>query len=162
MSLRILLLFGPNLNRIERRNPALYGSLSLQQIKHQLQASFANSNVTIDLRHSNCEGELIDILQEYSERSGGILFNPGALTHYSYALRDAIADVRCPVIEVHFSNIHAREPFRHQSVTAGSCKGIIAGFGPVGLKMGIMALLDTELAEPVFGQPPLNAPTTVK
>lgn len=162
MSLRILLLFGPNLNRIERRNTALYGSLSLQQIKEQLQESFARSNVTIDLRHSNCEGEHIDILQEYSEKSAGILFNPGALTHYSYALRDAIADVRCPVIEVHFSNIHAREPFRHQSVTAASCKGIIAGFGPVGLNMGITALLGTELAEPSGDQARRNAPRTIE
>jgi 3-dehydroquinate dehydratase-2 len=136
-----LLLFGPNLNRIERRDPALYGSLSLNQIQEQLRATFASSEIVLELRHSNCEGQLIDILQEYSDTAAGILFNPGALTHYSYALRDAIADVICPVIEVHFSNIHARESFRQQSVTAASCKGVITGFGAHGLELGIRALL---------------------
>jgi 3-dehydroquinate dehydratase-2 len=136
-----LLLFGPNLNRIERRDPSLYGSSSLQQIHEGLQEAFAPSDVALDLRHSNCEGQLIDILQEYSDRAAGILFNPGALTHYSYALRDAIADVACPVIEVHFSNIHARESFRQHSVTAASCKGVIAGFGARGLELGLRALL---------------------
>jgi 3-dehydroquinate dehydratase-2 len=136
-----LLLFGPNLNRIERRNKSLYGSLTLRQIHEELQERFASSDVVLDLRYSNCEGQLIDILQEYSDKAAGILFNPGALTHYSYALRDAITDVECPVLEVHFSNIHARESFRQHSVTAASCKGVIAGFGALGLELGIRALL---------------------
>lgn len=147
MSKLFLLLFGPNLNRIERRDPSLYGSLSLQQIQERVQQLFEPSGVVIELRHSNCEGQLIDILQEYSDKAHGILFNPGALTHYSYALRDAIADVQCPVIEVHFSNIHAREPFRQHTVTAASCTGVIAGFGAKGLELGIKALLGGELTE---------------
>jgi 3-dehydroquinate dehydratase-2 len=137
-----LLLFGPNLNRIERRNKSLYGSLTLRQIHEELQERFASSDVVLDLRHSNCEGQLIDILQDYSDKAAGILFNPGALAHYSYALRDAITDVECSVIEVHFSNVHAREPFRQHSVTAASCKGVIAGLGARGLELGIRALLE--------------------
>jgi 3-dehydroquinate dehydratase-2 len=137
-----LLLFGPNLNRIERRNKSLCGSLTLRQIHEELQELFASADVALDLRHSNCEGQLIDILQEYSDKAAGILFNPGALAHYSYALRDAITDVECSVIEVHFSNVHAREPFRQHSVTAASCKGVIAGFGARGLELGIRALLE--------------------
>jgi len=146
MSKRFLLLFGPNLNRIERRDPSLYGSLSLQQIQERLQALFPPSEVTVELRHSNCEGTLIDILQEYSDKANGILFNPGAFTHYSYALRDAIADVQCPVIEVHLSNIHARESFRNHSVTAASCAGVVAGFGAKGFELGLRALLNLQLS----------------
>jgi 3-dehydroquinate dehydratase-2 len=138
-----LLLYGPNLNQIEKRDPSLYGSLSLARIEEEVRKRFAERDVHIESRHSNHEGTLIDILQEHSEKVDGILFNPGALTHYSYALRDAIADVRCPVIEVHFSNIHAREPFRHTSVTAASCKGVIAGLGWYGLVLGISALLES-------------------
>ena len=130
----ILLLFGPNLNRIERRNNSLCGSLTLRQIHEELQERFAPSDVVPDLHHSNREGRLIDILEECSDKAAGILFNPGALTHYSYALRDAKTDVKCPVLEVHFSNIHARESLRQHSVTAASCKGVIAGFGASGLE----------------------------
>lgn len=137
-----LLLYGPNLNQIEKRNPALYGSLSLAGIESEVQRYFAGQDIHVHTRHSNHEGMLIDILQEHSEKVDGILFNPGALSHYSYALRDAIADVRCPVIEVHFSNIHAREEFRHTSVTAASCRGVIAGLGWYGLVLGILALRD--------------------
>lgn len=141
MNKHILLLFGPNLNRIERRSQSLYGTLSLFEIGERLNAIFSADDVTLEIRHSNCEGALIDILQEYSDKCGGILFNPGAFTHYSYALRDAIADTQCPVIEVHFSNIHAREAFRQHSVTAASCRGVIAGFGWHGLEMGIAEIL---------------------
>lgn len=136
-----LLLYGPNLNQIEKRNSTLYGSLSLPGIEAEVLRHFTGHDVQLHTRHSNHEGALIDILQEHSEKVDGILFNPGALSHYSYALRDAIADVRCPVIEVHLSNIHAREEFRHTSVTAASCRGVIAGLGWYGFVLGISALL---------------------
>jgi 3-dehydroquinate dehydratase-2 len=137
------------INRIERRNQSLYGTLSLLDIGEKLQTVFAPESVTIEIRHSNCEGALIDILQEYSDKCVGIVFNPGALTHYSYALRDAISDTTCPVIEVHFSNIHARDPFRQHSVTAASCRGIIAGFGWHGVQMGIAEILRLSSEEAV-------------
>ena len=145
MKKHILLLFGPNLNRLESRSKSLYGSLSLSEIGAHLQNIFKQSDVALEIRHSNCEGTLIDILQEHSEKCTGIVFNPGAFTHYSYALRDAITDVQCPVIEVHFSNIHARESFRQHSVTAASCKGIIVGFGWRGLEMAIADILRREV-----------------
>ena len=138
---QILILLGPNLNRLERRDPSLYGSLSLSEIEERLRELFKEPDLVLEVRHSNCEGALIDILQDYSERCAGILFNPGAYTHYSYALRDAIADVQCPVIEVHLSNIHARDSFRHQSVTAARCKGVIVGVGWRGLEMGIREIV---------------------
>ena len=139
----ILLLFGPNLNIVEKRNPTLYGTMSLKEMEASVKARFEDSDVEIVSRQSNSEGVLIDTLQEYSEQALGIIVNPGALGHYSYALGDAIADVKCPVVEVHLSNIHAREVFRHQSVTAASCKGVIAGFGWTGLVLGVSALLES-------------------
>ena len=139
----ILLLFGPNLNQIEKRDPALYGGRSLQEIVTAVRESVTAKDISIEYRHSNSEGVLIDILQEYSESALGIVFNPGALSHYSYALMDAIKDVRCPVIEVHFSNIHAREPFRHHSVTAAACSGVIAGFGWQGLALAVSHILSS-------------------
>mgnify|MGYP006270317539 CR=1 FL=1 len=142
MNKLILLLFGPNLNIIEKRNPSLYGNVSLKEIEALVRKRFEGEGVEIRSFQSNSEGILIDTLQEYSEKAHGIIFNPGALSHYSYALRDAIADVKCPVIEVHVSNIHAREAFRHQSVTAASCKGVIAGLGWEGLSLAVSALLE--------------------
>jgi 3-dehydroquinate dehydratase-2 len=91
---------------------------------------------------SNHEGDVVDALQAYSERAIGIVCNPGALSHYRYALRDAISDCRCPVIELHFSNIHAREELRRYSVTAAACKGLIAGMGWAGLVAGVSSILD--------------------
>lgn len=141
-SQRILLLFGPDLNQIEKRDPSCYGSLSLDEIVARVRRHFKLDNITIDMRCSNHEGDLIDAIQENSESAIGIVCNPGALSHYSYALRDAISDCRCPVIEVHFSNIHAREEFRRQSVTAAACKGVIAGMGWAGLVAGVSSILD--------------------
>jgi 3-dehydroquinate dehydratase-2 len=136
-----LLLFGPNLNRVEKRNPALYGTLSLAQIKDAVRESLADLSVELEMRQSNSEGTLIDTIQEFAEKVDGIVFNPGALAHYSYALRDAITDAACPVVEVHFSNIYARESFRHESVTAASCKGVISGLGWFGLALGIRSIV---------------------
>ena len=135
-----LLLFGPNLNQIEKRDAKLYGALSLAEIARRTQEHFQGQGVEVVLKSSNCEGELIDILQEFSEKAAGIIFNPGALSHYSYALHDAILDVQCPVVEVHFSNIHAREDFRRTSVTAPACDGVVAGFGWAGVITAIASL----------------------
>lgn len=137
-----LLLYGPNLNRLGLRDPALYGTMSLEQIECAVGQALASMNIEVQTSQSNTEGVLIDTIQEAAGRVEGIIFNPGALAHYSLALRDAIDDAACPVVEVHFSNIHARESFRHQSVTAAACKGVIAGFGWYGLVMGIHALLN--------------------
>lgn len=139
-----LLLFGPNLNQIEKRDSALYGTLSLSDIARRVQEHFEAQSVQVVMKTSNHEGELIDILQEFSERATGIVINPGALSHYSYALHDAILDVRCPVVEVHFSNIHGREEFRRTSVTAAACDGVIAGFGWTGLIAAISSVLSRE------------------
>lgn len=139
-----LLLFGPNLNQIEKRDSTLYGNLSLAEITKRVQAHFEEEGVKVVMRCSNHEGELIDTLQEYSEQAAGIVFNPGALSHYSYALHDAILDVRCPVVEVHFSNIHGREEFRRTSVTAPACDGVIAGLGWAGLIAAISSIKFTQ------------------
>lgn len=136
-----LLLFGPNLNQIEKRDASLYGSLSLVEIAKRVEEHFEDRGVRVVMRCSNHEGVLIDTLQEFSEQAAGIIFNPGALSHYSYALHDAILDVRCPVIEVHFSNIHAREEFRRTSVTAPACDGVVAGLGWKGLIAAVSSLL---------------------
>jgi 3-dehydroquinate dehydratase-2 len=119
----------------------MYGSLTVQEIHAEVQRLTTGLGVTVAVQQSNSEGELIDHLQEASQSCGGVVFNPGALSHYSYALRDAISDMQCPVIEVHFSNIHARESFRHTSVTASVCRGVIVGLGWFGVVLGIQALL---------------------
>ncbi len=136
-----LLLFGPNLNQLEKRDASLYGSLSLAEISQRVQDHFEADGVRVVMRCSNHEGVLIDTLQEFSEQATGIIFNPGALSHSSFALHDAILDVRCPVVEVHFSNIHAREEFRRTSVTAPACRGVVAGLGWYGLVAAISSLL---------------------
>ena len=140
MTTKILILLGPNLNLLGTRAPDLYGSLTMKQIHEEVQRLTTSLGVSVDLRQSNIEGELINHLQEASQSYSGVVFNPGAFSHYSYALHDAIKDTRCPVVEVHFSNIHAREEFRHTSVTAPVCKGVIAGLGWYGLVLGIQAL----------------------
>jgi 3-dehydroquinate dehydratase-2 len=141
MTQHVLILLGPNLNLLGTRDPGLYGSLTMQQIHTEVQRLTEGLGVTVALQQSNSEGELINVLQEASRSCSGVVFNPGALSHYSYALHDAIKDAQCPVVEVHFSNIHAREEFRHTSVTAPACKGVIAGLGWYGLVLGIQALV---------------------
>jgi 3-dehydroquinate dehydratase-2 len=140
MKTQILILLGPNLNRLGTRAPDIYGSLTVEQIHAEVQRLTESLGVTVHLKQSNVEGELIDHLQEASGSCAGVVFNPAAFSHYSYALHDAIKDTQCPVIEVHFSNIHAREEFRHTSVTAPACQGTIAGLGWYGLVLGIQAL----------------------
>lgn len=144
---KFILLYGPNLNRLGLRDPKLYGTMSLQQIENAVRADLSDFALEVQTRQSNSEGVLIDTIQEVAAHVQGIIFNPGALAHYSIALRDAIEDAACPVVEVHFSNIHARESFRHHSVTAAVCKGVIAGLGWHGLVLGIRALLNADSTE---------------
>ena len=125
----ILVLNGPNLDLLGTREPDVYGEETLDHIVASLQAKASEYSISIDSFQSNSEGELIDRLHEAAGGYTGVIFNPGAFAHYSYALRDAIAATELMVVETHMSNIHAREEFRHTSVLAGVCLGVVAGFG---------------------------------
>jgi 3-dehydroquinate dehydratase-2 len=137
---RILLLNGPNLNRLGLREPAIYGSVTLAELEQQVKELATSHQVELVCFQSNHEGELIDELHKAERNVDGIIFNPGAFTHYSYAIRDAIASITKPVIEVHISNIHAREPFRHISVIAPVTIGQIVGLGLYGYQLAFHAL----------------------
>ncbi len=137
--LTILVLNGPNLNALGTREPALYGSTTLQEIIDDLgrAASTGNPVLAIKSFQSNHEGALIDFLQAESAAASGVIVNAGAFTHYSYALRDALANLSLPVVEVHITNIHARESFRHHSVIAGVVTGQIVGLGVDGYRLAL-------------------------
>lgn len=126
---RILTLNGPNLNLLGQRNPGIYGVKTLPEVNAAVADRAAALGLAVAFFQSNSEGELIDFIQENRGRAAGIIINPGALTHYGYALKDALIDAAVPVIEVHLGNIHAREEWRRHSVIADIARGQIAGFG---------------------------------
>ena len=127
--MNILVLNGPNLNLLGEREPEVYGTMTLAQLNFKLAAYAKKHKVSLRARQSNHEGELIDILHAHRKWAGGIVFNPGAYSHYSYALRDAVASIQVPTIEVHLSNIKKREPFRRVSVIEPACDGQLYGKG---------------------------------
>jgi 3-dehydroquinate dehydratase-2 len=138
----ILVLHGPNLNLLGRREPGVYGTLTLAEVDRAVAEHARARSARVECRQSNHEGVLVDAVHgALAEGFAAIVLNPGAFTHYSYALRDAIAAVATPVVEVHLSNVHAREPFRRRSVTAPVCRGQIAGFGLHSYLLGLDAAL---------------------
>ncbi|MCG2786699.1 MAG: type II 3-dehydroquinate dehydratase [Anaerolineae bacterium] len=136
----ILLLHGPNLNLLGTREPDIYGALTLAEIDARIQAAGAQVEIEVRCLQSNHEGALIDALHEARNWASGVIFNPGGYTHTSVALRDAIAAIDIPVVEVHLSNVYAREEFRHKSLISPVCKGKISGFGWHSYWLGLMAL----------------------
>lgn len=138
--LRIIIINGPNLNVLGKRAPEIYGSQDFEQFFQSLRKAY--SEVQLEYFQSNVEGELINKLHEKGFSFDGIILNPGGYTHTSVALRDAIEAISTPVVEVHISNIHAREEFRHQSLTAFHAKGMISGFGLAGYEMALSYFMD--------------------
>lgn len=141
MTKGILLLHGPNLNLLGTRQPEVYGGMTLDAVNAAVERHVSSFDVELRMAQSNHEGELIDQLHESRGWADGVVFNPGAFTHTSVALRDAISAIEIPVIEVHLSNIHGREAFRHMSLLAGACLGQVAGFGWHSYILGVDALL---------------------
>ena len=137
--MKIQIINGPNLNLLGVREPGIYGSESFEAFLPQLQAKY--SDVQIDYYQSNIEGELINKMQEVGFKYDGIVLNAGAYTHTSIALHDCIRSLKSPVIEVHISNVHQREEFRHKSMISAACKGVICGFGLDSYRLAIEALL---------------------
>lgn len=137
--MRIQIINGPNINLLGKREPSIYGAKSFDDYLVELKDCFPN--VVFEYYQSNIEGELIDKIQEVGFDCDGIVFNAGAYTHTSIALQDAIRAIKSPVIEVHISNVHAREEFRHKSMIACACKGVICGFGLNSYRLAVEALL---------------------
>lgn len=137
---KILVMLGPNLNMVGIREKGVYGAETAESIETQIKEYANAAGFDCDVYQSNHEGDLIDKIHTSRSEYAGVIINAGALTHYSYALRDAIACVNIPYVEVHMSNIHAREEFRHKSVIAPVCKGQIAGFGKLSYFLAIEAL----------------------
>ncbi|MCE5197897.1 MAG: type II 3-dehydroquinate dehydratase [Armatimonadota bacterium] len=140
--MKILLIHGPNLNLLGTRETGVYGVQTLESVNQRCSALANELGVELEIHQSNSEGGIIDLIQAATNTVKGIVINPGAYTHYSYAIRDAIAAVRIPTVEVHLSNIHAREEFRHQSVIAPVAMGQIVGLGVNSYLLGLRAVVE--------------------
>ena len=155
--MRLLILNGPNLNLLGTRETGVYGTTTLDQIRAQVTAVARELAITIEFRQSNHEGELVDWIGQARGRCAGIIINPAAYTHTSVAIRDALAAVGLPAIEVHLSNIQAREPFRRESLSAAVCVGQIGGLGPAGYEWALRALHRLLLSPRQAGATPRKA-----
>jgi len=145
--MKILVINGPNLNMLGRRDKQIYGEKTLAEIDSLVKKQGEALNVEVVTFQSNSEGALVEFIQEQSDSADGIVINPGALTHYGFSLRDALADSRLPVVEVHLSNIYAREEWRAKSVTAPVAKGQISGLGWRGYAAALQILVDEQRGE---------------
>ncbi len=140
MAKHVLVLNGPNLNMLGKREPGIYGAETLSDVEALCRAAGEEFGLTVDCRQSNFEGELVTWIQEALGTADGILINPGAYSHTSVAIHDALRAVGLPVAEVHISNIHQREAFRHHSYVSSIAFGVICGFGTLGYKLALHAL----------------------
>jgi 3-dehydroquinate dehydratase-2 len=140
--MKILILHGPNLNLLGKREPGVYGSMTLEELNARLVELGKSLAAEVKCLQSNHEGALIDALHDARSWADGVVFNPGGYTHTSVALRDAIAAIELPVVEVHLSNVYAREEFRHHSMISAVCKGKVVGFGWKSYALGMRALLE--------------------
>jgi len=145
--MKILVIHGPNLQLLGKREPDVYGKKSLKEINADIRKLVKSLGVTVTIFQSNGEGEIVDRIGSATGKYDALVINPGAYTHTSVAIRDAIAGSGLTAVEVHLSNTAAREEFRHRSLTAPVCKGVIAGFGPMGYLLAIDALAKEELGE---------------
>jgi len=140
--LKIGIINGPNLNMLGKRDQKIYGNLTLEEMNHKIESFAKKEDIELTIKQSNFEGEIIESIQQFSSRVDGLIINPAAYTHYSYAIADALRDCSIPIIEVHLSKIFSREDFRGKSVTAPACIGQITGFGYASYILAIHALQD--------------------
>jgi 3-dehydroquinate dehydratase II len=151
--MRLLVLHGPNLNLLGEREPQLYGTQTLRELNEAIAAAARGLGLEVRCQQHNGEGEIVDALHAARKRHAGVVINPGAYAHYSYAIRDAIAAIGIPVVEVHLSNIAARETFRQTSVTAGACRGVVSGLGAAGYVLALRALAEIlQASKPTIGE----------
>jgi 3-dehydroquinate dehydratase-2 len=139
--MKVVVIQGPNLNMLGMREQNIYGPMKLDDIHAQMKGFAEQSGIEVEFFQSNLEGEIVDRLQECLGEADGIIINPAAYTHTSIAIRDAIAAIQIPTVEIHLSNIHQREEFRHTSLTAPVCAGQIVGFGPFGYHLAMVSII---------------------